>query len=75
MRSPWRCRGHAAGTVTAVNGDQATLVEPNGLTVGLDLSGAPRRPANGDVVLVTGSVADGGTTLNVSTVREIPHDG
>ncbi|HEX4703461.1 MAG TPA: hypothetical protein VH352_15140 [Pseudonocardiaceae bacterium] len=60
---------HDTGTVINLNGTQATLVEADGQTVALDLSGIGQQlPANGNVVVVTGSVTNGGRTVQVSKV-------
>ncbi|HEY0698579.1 MAG TPA: hypothetical protein VGD43_12305, partial [Micromonospora sp.] len=65
-------RAHATGTVTELTGDRATLIRPSGLTVTLDLSGVPARPAPGTLVIATGTSADNGTTLKVEELRELP---
>jgi hypothetical protein len=62
----------AVGTVTALNGDRAVLVRPDGLTVGVDLAAANPKPANGDVVAVSGTAADNGATIKVTTLRVLP---
>jgi hypothetical protein len=59
---------HDTGTITNLNGTNATLVEADGQTVALDLSGIGQAPTNGNVVVVTGSVTDGGRTVQVSKV-------
>jgi hypothetical protein len=61
-------RGHVVGTVTALNGDRATVLRPDGLAVQVDLSGVPERPAAGTVVAVRGSSADGGALLRAEEV-------
>ena len=65
-------RAHAAGTVTRLEGDRATLVTPGGLTKELDLSGVSQRPAVGTVVVAVGTAADDGATLKVEQLRELP---
>ena len=62
---------HAAGTMTGVDGDKATLIERSGLQVPLDLSGVSEKPKNGDLVVVTGTVSDG-KTIKVEKVRQLP---
>jgi TusA-related sulfurtransferase len=66
---------HDTGTITNLNGTQATLVEADGQTVTLDLSGIGQPPANGNVVVVTGSVTDGGRTVQVSKVTPVAGTG
>ena len=65
-------RAHAAGTVTKLEGDRATLVTPGGLTKELDLSGVSQRPSVGTVVVAVGTAADDGATLKVEQLRELP---
>ena len=65
-------RAHAAGTVTKLDGDHATVVRPGGLQVGLDLSGVSERPEVGTVVVAVGTATDGGATLKVEQLRELP---
>jgi hypothetical protein len=65
-------RAHAAGTITRLEGDRATVVGPGGLSKELDLSGVPERPAVGTVIVAVGTAADGGATLKVEQLRELP---
>jgi hypothetical protein len=65
-------RAHAVGTVTRLEGDRATVVGPGGLTKELDLSGVPERPAVGTMIVAVGTAADGGATLKVEQLRELP---
>jgi hypothetical protein len=65
-------RAHATGTVTRLDGDRATVVGPGGLTKELDLSGVPQRPAVGTVIVAVGTATDGGATLKVEQLKEIP---
>jgi hypothetical protein len=60
------------GTVTALNGTQATVTAPNGLTRTVDTSGLPTQPKVGDLVAVQGSLADNGATLKAQTLRVMP---
>lgn len=62
--------GHATGTVTALDGDKATLVEPDGLQVTVDVSGVSDKPKVGDLVAVKGTA--NGTTLKATALRELP---
>jgi|GEM_PF-7020473 len=65
-------RAHAAGTVTTLDGDRATVVRAGGLSVVLDLSGVTERPAVGTIVVAVGTATDGGATLKVEQIRELP---
>jgi hypothetical protein len=65
-------RAHAAGTVTRLDGDHATVVRAGGLRVELDLSGVSERPEVGTVVVAVGTATDGGATLKVEQLRELP---
>jgi hypothetical protein len=65
-------KAHAAGTITSVDGDRATVVRPGGLSTTLDLSGVSERPAVGAVVVAVGTPADGGATLKVEQIKELP---
>ncbi|HEY3261440.1 MAG TPA: hypothetical protein VGJ95_14430 [Pseudonocardiaceae bacterium] len=65
-------KAHAAGTVTKVDGDRATVVSPGGLTTVLDLSGVSQRPAVGTIVVAVGTATDDGATLKVEQIRELP---
>jgi hypothetical protein len=64
-------RAHAAGTVTKLEGDRATVVRANGLSVVLDLSAVSQRPAIGTVVVAVGTAADD-STIKVTSIRELP---
>jgi hypothetical protein len=68
-------QAHAAGTVTAVDGDHATLTRLGGLTVTLDLSGVTDKPAVGNVVIAVGTATDNGGTLKVTDLRVVPSLG
>lgn len=59
------------GTVKDVNGDNATLVQVDGLQTALDLSAVAEKPGNGDLVAVTGTVSDG-KTVKVEQLRQLP---
>ncbi|GHH56950.1 hypothetical protein [Lentzea cavernae] len=59
------------GTVKDVNGNNATLVQVDGLQTPLDLSSVSEKPKNGDLVAVTGSVSDG-KTIKVEKLRQLP---
>ncbi|WP_329787671.1 hypothetical protein V1227_23275 [Lentzea sp. DG1S-22] len=59
------------GTVKDVNGDNATLIQVDGLQTPLDLSAVSEKPKNGDLVAVTGTVTDG-KTIEVDRLRQLP---
>lgn len=63
-------RARVAGTVTALTGDQATVVAVDGLTVTADVTGIGRKPAVGDLVVVTGGAS--GATLRADELRVLP---
>lgn len=65
-------RAHAAGTVTSLDGDRATVLRPGGLSTVLDLSGVTERPAVGTAVIAVGTATDDGATLKVEQLRELP---
>ena len=65
----------AVGTVTALNGDQATLIRPDGLTEPVDVSAVNPKPQVGDHVAVRGSAANNGGTLKATELRELPKAG
>jgi hypothetical protein len=65
----------AAGTVTAVNGDQATLTRTDGLTETVDVSGVPNKPQVGQQIAVSGSAANNGSVLKATELRELPKAG
>lgn len=64
-------RAHVLGTVTALDGDRATVLRPDGLAVPVDLSGVQERPAVGTVVAVRGSAQDGGGVLRAEEVSSV----
>ncbi|MFD4638445.1 hypothetical protein ACFWN2_14095 [Lentzea sp. NPDC058436] len=67
-------KAQARGTVKDVNGDNgdnATLVQVDGLQTPLDLSAVSEKPKNGDLVAVTGTVSDG-KTVKVEKLRQLP---
>jgi hypothetical protein len=65
-------KARAVGTITAIAGDRATLVRLDGLTEPVDLSAVNPKPANGDVVAVSGTAAENGAALKVDTLRVMP---
>lgn len=64
-------RAHVLGTVTALDGDRATVLRPDGLAVQLDLSGVDARPEIGTVVAVHGSAESGGGILRAEEVATV----
>ncbi|MEU7475788.1 hypothetical protein AB0A63_07370 [Lentzea sp. NPDC042327] len=64
-------KARAQGTVKDVNGDNATLIQVDGLQTPLDLSAVNEKPKNGDLVAVTGTVSDG-KTVKVDQLRQLP---
>jgi hypothetical protein len=65
----------AVGTITAVNGNQATLVRPDGLTEPVDLTAVTTKPAVGDHVMVEGTASAGGATLAATQLQQLPKAG
>ncbi|MFD9704977.1 hypothetical protein [Lentzea sp. NPDC059081] len=64
-------KANERGTIKDVNGNNATLVQVDGLQTPLDLSAVSEKPKNGDLVAVTGTVSDG-KTIKVDKVRQLP---
>lgn len=64
-------KAHTQGTVKDVNGNNATLVQVDGLQTPLDLSAVNEKPKNGDLVAITGTVSDG-KTIKVDQLRQLP---
>jgi hypothetical protein len=67
--------GRAGGTIISISGDQAVLAQPDGLVVNLDLSALQVKPKVGDLVMVMGQAANGGTMLKVAKLRSLPRAG
>lgn len=65
----------AFGTVTALNGDQATLTRADGLAETVDLSGVTNKPQVGDQVVVSGNAANNGSVLKATELRDLPKAG
>jgi hypothetical protein len=63
-------QAHVTGTVTAVNGNTATVTSYDGLAVQVDVTALTQKPAVGDVVELSGTAS--GATLTATTVRELP---
>ncbi|WP_394613722.1 hypothetical protein JNUCC0626_27905 [Lentzea sp. JNUCC 0626] len=64
-------KAQTRGTIKDVNGNNATLVQVDGLQTPLDLSSVTEKPKNGDLVAVTGTVSDG-KTIKVDKLRQLP---
>ena len=64
-------KAHERGTIKDVNGNNATLIQVDGLQTPLDLSAVTEKPKNGDLVTVTGTVSDG-KTIKVEQLRQLP---
>ena len=64
-------KANERGTIKDVNGNNATLVQVDGLQTPLDLSAVSEKPKNGDLVAVTGTVSDG-KTIKVEQLRQLP---
>ena len=64
-------KANERGTIKDVNGNNATLVQVDGLQTPLDLSAVTEKPKNGDLVAVTGTVSDG-KTVKVEKLRQLP---
>ncbi len=65
-------RPHVAGTVTALDGDRATVTRASGLTQVVDVSALADKPQVGDLIAVVGSSADGGATLKAEKIKQLP---
>jgi hypothetical protein len=63
-------KAQVTGTVTALSGDTATLLEADGTTVGVDLAAVSPKPAIGDLVRVTGRAS--GAALTADRIRTLP---
>ncbi|HYH29499.1 MAG TPA: hypothetical protein VD903_03860 [Pseudonocardia sp.] len=69
--SVWTPQASVTGTVTALTGDTATVTSLEGLTVTADVAALSRKPAVGDVVVLTGTAADG-STIRADGIRVLP---
>ena len=63
-------QARVAGTVTAINGNQATVVSVQGLTVTVDITAIGQKPAVGDLVAFTGGAS--GSILRADELRVLP---
>lgn len=64
-------QARVTGTVTALDGDRATVTGIDGLVVAVDVSGLSQKPVLGDVVVLSGVAADG-TTIRADGIRILP---
>ena len=69
--SIWSPEAHVIGTVTALTGDRATVTSVNGLVINVDVAALSQKPAVGDVVVLTGTSADG-STIRADGIRVLP---
>lgn len=60
------------GTVTALNGDGATVVAADGRTVTADLTALGLRPVVGDIVVLDGTTGPDGTTFVADGIEVLP---
>jgi hypothetical protein len=67
----WTPQARVTGTVTALDGDRATVASVDGLTVAADVAALTQRPGVGDVVVLTGVAADG-NTIRAEGIRVFP---
>ncbi|MGQ0573554.1 MAG: hypothetical protein ACT4RN_05025, partial [Pseudonocardia sp.] len=63
-------RARVAGTVTALTGNNATVVSVDGLSVPVDVTGIGAKPAVGDLVVLTGGAS--GATLRADEMLVMP---
>lgn len=63
-------QARVTGTVTAISGDQATVVSVQGLTVPVDVTAIGQKPVVGDLVEITGGAS--GTALRADELRVLP---
>jgi hypothetical protein len=69
--SVWAPEARVTGTVTALTGDTATVTSVDGFVVTADLAALSQRPTVGDVVVLTGTAADG-STIRADGIRVLP---
>jgi hypothetical protein len=65
-------RVRLTGRITAESGTDATLVEPNGLAVDVDLSKIGKAPDIGTSVLIVGTVTNDGRTVQAIRLATAP---
>jgi hypothetical protein len=63
-------QARVTGTVTAIDGNQATVVSVQGLTVTVDVTAIGQKPAVGDLVEITGGAS--GAALRADELRVLP---
>jgi hypothetical protein len=64
-------RASVSGTVTALSGDTATITSFDGLVVSANVAALSQKPVVGDVVVLSGTVANG-TTITADGIRVLP---
>ncbi len=64
-------KASVTGTVTALSGDTATITSVDGLVVSANAAALSQKPVVGDVVVLTGTVANG-TTITADGIRVLP---
>lgn len=69
-RTIWSPRARVTGTVTALDGGRATVTGFDGVPVTVDISRLSEPPTTGDVVMITGTSADGG--IRADWIRILP---
>lgn len=67
-------KASVTGTVTALAGDTATVTSVDGLVIGVNVAALSQKPVVGDVVVLTGTVANG-TTITADGIRVLPKAG
>ncbi|MCW0216239.1 MAG: hypothetical protein OJJ54_23050 [Pseudonocardia sp.] len=65
-------KARVTGTVIALTGDRATVVEAGGLTGTVDVSALSDKPAVGTLAVFTGTSTENGTVLKAETSRTLP---
>ena len=68
-------RPHVAGTVTALDGDRATVTRPDGLTQIVDVSALTDKPKVGDLIAAVGSATDNGAVIKADKIKQLPKAG
>ena len=64
-------KASVSGTVTALSGDTATITSVDGLVVSANVAALSQKPVVGDVVVLTGTVANG-MTITADGIRVLP---
>ena len=64
-------KASVTGTVTALSGDTATITSVDGLVVSANVAALSQKPVVGDIVVISGTVANG-TTITADGIRVLP---